>query len=169
MVNLIVGRNAIGKTVALRKLMRNNMFSTEYVTNIDWLINPLRDSIINDVRKKEAFEYALGCEYEEHHTIFTERKISTGDVVIASECEIMLDVLSKQVDNAYLDEPEFGLNRNEVGILINYIARIKSLYKDLYIVTHNENFLGVSDKVYTVNNAGILIPVDEGKEYEAFN
>ena len=169
MLRLVVGQNAIGKSVYLNDQLLLNSSNVNINTNLadaDFLCS--RD--YDDERVEHLEEVLDLCDiYLGESRI----KITNCEVDVSITFEEIITIICKQGDYLYLDEPEYGLKDWEITRLFNLIIRVADSFKEVIIVTHNELFLGVPDKeVCTVewqNSSYVLKPVEEDKIYDTID
>lgn len=140
MITLIVGQNAIGKSVYLKRKVQKvvqyneniifNMLDTTYLTNREY----------NSVRIK-ALEEVLGASINtsNNDVIF----IETDEIKIRKPFNEILTLICKEGTELYLDEPEYKLNSREIGYLVAFLYRILDTFQYIEIVTHSELFLSI--------------------------
>lgn len=169
MIKVVTGENASGKTLFLKSVMDGVYFSRDYITNIEWESNPYKDIIPYDERKEDLLSELLETDEDK---IFNKTGVDLSNEHLSTEGKIMIDLLSRKVDAVYLDEPELNLGNRELTLVINYIARIESLHKCVYIVTHECGFMALIEsegQLFTMNEEGNLLPVKGSEVCNAFN
>lgn len=141
MITLIIGQNAIGKSVYLKDKLKKEISSDDILCNfIDG--SYLRTKRYNSNRIEELKELL------DTDNIITNKDklgIETDVLSISTEFENILTLICKEGDRLYIDEPEFGLSYKEIGRLIAFIAIIEDTFKDIEVITHSEMFLGLNN------------------------
>lgn len=143
MITLIIGQNAIGKTVYIKNKVKNtvedneniifNFFDTSYLNNRGYdknRIEALEDVLDTDKIDIDNPEYL---------------SIKTDEIRIGKSFNNILTIICKEGNELYLDEPEYGLNNHEIGYLVKFLYRILDTFNNIEIVTHSELFLGILD------------------------
>lgn len=162
MIKIITGDNASGKTRFLINLMNGVLYSHKYITNIGLDNNPFLCSIPYDLRKQEILLNVLESDKD---FIFYEDGLNLCGERLSPAARGLIDLLSREIDDIYLDEPEFNLNQRDLGVIIEYIIRIDEFHKSIYIVTHECGFAAVLDNkdsgVYVVGKDGELVRIKD--------
>ena len=143
MITLIVGQNAIGKTVYLQNKIKDmsrnnnvisNLIESNYLNSVPYnreRIDDLKD--ILDTENIAENDDMLG--------------ISTDEVRISKAFALILTLICKDLEYLYLDEPEFGLSYREIGFLIWFLCRVENSFKEIEIVTHSEMLLSQLENI----------------------
>lgn len=163
MITLIVGQNAIGKSIYLKNKAKRESLNSEVLCNfIDG--SYLRNVKYNKDRLEELKDLL-------DTDIIIENKdrlgIETDVMSIGNDFENILTIICKDYDKLYMDEPEFGLSYREIGRLIAFLTRIEDTFKEIVMVTHSEMFLGIPNKIVktvkydTVLNEFIAVEIKE--------
>ena len=168
MINLIVGKNALGKTVYLNKLkdeydldiIITNLITFRYIKNEDYnleRLEVLQDLLIAD------------------EIMQTKPKLTivNPDFEFTQEFLDLMTLLCKNRKIVLLDEPDKGLTSHERYLLISFLAQTEHTYEDVYIVTHYEGMLAVPNKkiftVDTFNKTLNLRQLSKGEAYEVID
>lgn len=140
MITLIVGQNAIGKSVYLKRKVQKvvqyneniifNMLDTTYLNNRTY--NSTRIEAL-----KEVLDASINT--ENNDTIL----IETDEIRIRKPFNDILTLICKEGTELYLDEPEYKLNSREIGYLVAFLYRILDTFHCIEIVTHSELFLSI--------------------------
>lgn len=137
MITLIVGQNAIGKTVYLQNKIKDmsknnnvisNLTESNYLNSVPYnreRIDDLKD--ILDTENIVENDDMLG--------------ISSDEVKISKAFASIITLICKDLEYMYLDEPEFKLSYREIGFLIWFLCRVENSFKEIEIVTHSEMLL----------------------------
>lgn len=147
MLTLIIGQNAIGKSVYIKEEAKRamqedenvlcNFISSDYLKNIRY--NQERIEILGDLL--DANEIKQSAEM-----LFIDR-----DMPITKKFTEIVTLICKNGDRLFLDEPEYKLHDREIGMLVAFIYRVADTFKQIEIVTHSELFLGIlSAEIKTV-------------------
>lgn len=137
MITLIIGQNAIGKTVYLQNKIKDmsrnnnvisNLTESNYLNSVSY--NRERIDNLKDILDTENIienDDMLG--------------ISTDEVRISKAFASILTLICKDLEYLYLDEPEFGLSYREIGFLVWFLCCVEDSFKEIEIVTHSEMLL----------------------------
>lgn len=155
MLNIIIGENAVGKTVMLRKM-------ASQINRLD---------IASNLSKYQNF-IGMTLKYNMGTIDFISKEL--GDpVVLENEEQLFIEgygrdfldimtVLSRNVANFYLDEPEYGLREYEVNMMAHVLVKLAYELPSIWITTQTELLLDINSSAvsyYTVerNNLGEFV------------
>lgn len=142
MITLIVGQNAIGKSVYLKDRAKAaslnddiifNMVDSSYLDNISY--NTERIEHLKDILQTE--------DITENDDILV---IKTDEVKLNTEFIKLLTLICKNCKKMYLDEPEYCLTYHQIGFLVWFLSRVEVTFDEIVIVTHSEVLLGLESK-----------------------
>lgn len=166
MLALILGQNSIGKSYALEKIKENSNDVISYNT-MD--IQDIYSREYNDERIEILSDnkYIDSIDYEK-------TKLSIKSIYdISNNLERILYIICKQSDVLLLDEAELELTKTETSILVHILYDLIDTFKNIYIVTHDNAFLFLTEhpstEVYTVKttaNEMQLLKISEEETYE---
>lgn len=170
MITLIIGQNAIGKSVyinnkAKEALKRNeniicNVWDTTYLDNRQYntqRIEALMDLFDTEdiVQKKQFLE------------------LKTDEIEVGKSLSEILTIICKEGDELYLDEPEYGLSTAEINYLVSFIYKVSNTFDNIEIVTHSEIFFGILEaekKTVELNSNNEYVLTDlRGSAYETID
>lgn len=155
MIHVIVGENATGKTLYLRRL----------VNKVESSVNNLTDNVLGSKRKfvrerlDKLAEYLLAdIDYNG-----TDVRINNSYVEFSEEFRAEALKLCRAGDYLILDEPESLLEEYVGNMLYQFILMVQDTFKGCYVATHAINLIGEDGCVcYRVgNNLELLEITDE--------
>lgn len=130
MLNVIYGKNASGKTKVLFD-MYNNCSRRDSLTN---MVKSAKFSSMNYVPERIALINEL--------IDFTEVKVNSLGALTADELSPdmlkILELIAKDSNNVFLDEPDFGMSLGESGLLVSILENFSDIINNFWVVTHNE-------------------------------
>lgn len=130
MLNVIYGKNASGKTKVLFD-MYTNCSRRDSLTN---MVKSAKFSSMSYVPERVALINEL--------IDFTEVKVNSLGALTADELSSdmlqILELIAKDSNNVFLDEPDFGLSRGESGILANILENFSDIISNFWVVTHSK-------------------------------
>lgn len=155
---LLVGNNASGKTKFLYDMAMKNPDSC--VTNLPGVTNkPLR---INK-------ESALSLQYKlwEGDILPGDSSITISEAAFSEEFFRLLSLIFAEAEYLLLDEPDAKLaSVREGNIIFDALCRTSRNRDCIYVATHDESYLGISDaKAYIVKDGNLVYVGDEWYEY----
>lgn len=130
MLNVIYGENASGKTKALEDLVFA-CDSSQIATNVV----PIVIQIPYDMERVHFIEKCFG--YLEFNTTNINRLIEV-ESELSDELLNILTILCRDVNNIFIDEPEFGIYGSELYILYNIFSLLSEKVENIWIVTHED-------------------------------
>lgn len=142
MVTLIIGQNAIGKSVYLKNKAKSesltseiiyNMTDTSYLDNIAY--NKERIEQLKDILDTEEIIENKDCLI-----------IQTDEVCMSRDFMKLLTLICKDCSKLYIDDIEYGLEYHQIGFLIWFLSRVEDTFDEIMIVTHSEMLLGIENK-----------------------
>ena len=149
MLNYIIGSNSLGKTVYLRKLYKG--YSDKLVvTN---LLHADYAKVSYDNKMIQCLEETYGCD------------VQVGTVVLVTNLgysqnramQIIESLMLKDAEVFILDEPEFGVDNEDIGVLFSILEEMRNLGKEVWVVTHNVDLILMDGiKVYTLRNDSLV-------------
>lgn len=149
MVNYLIGSNSLGKTMYLRKLCqdyRDKLIITN-LSNTDYA------RVVYDDRMIQCLEETYGCDVE----IGTVVLVSGLGYVQNKAMQVMESLMLKDAEVFILDEPEFGVDNEDIGILFCLIEEMRNLDKEVWLVTHNVDLvLTEGVKIYTLRDDALI-------------
>ena len=167
MLNIVIGRNASGKTFYLERLIKKYG-----ITNVNTnLAN--RDDTYDIPYNKQRIEILKNVmDADEIHEQRSVLSIS-GDLIddISPEFLELVSLICRDKDILLLDEPFKLIRDNEYGWLLDFLAQVQLTYSKIVIVTHNELALGLPDicimtiKMEDTDSNISQIPVTEDMAY----
>lgn len=142
MLNIIVGENASGKTIMLKKMasqiarldIASNLskyqshlgMTLDYNRNvIDFISNELGDPVIS-TNKDQLFVEDGG-----YGTNFLD----------------IITMLSRDVSNFYLDDLEYGLREHELNMMAHVLVKLAHVLPNIWIITHSELLLDINSNM----------------------
>lgn len=137
MITLIIGQNAIGKTVYLQNKVKEMSRNNNVISNLTES-NYLNSVPYNRERIEELKDILDTENIVENDDMLG---ISTDEVRISKAFASILTLICKDLEYMYLDEPEFGLSYREIGFLIWFLCHVEDSFKEIEIVTHSEMLL----------------------------
>lgn len=152
MVTLIIGDNAIGKSVYLKNKADITLKSGKSVVYNGWDNTYLKKKKYNENRIDAL------CDILDIENIIENDQylaMESSFIKVTDNLAKILTLICKDADYLYLDEPEYGLSNREVGILVAFLCKIMNTFINIEIVTHSELFFGISDadiKTIKLNN-----------------
>lgn len=168
MINLIIGKNALGKTVYLNKLKDKNDLD-KIITNLI-TFRYIKNEKYNQERLDILQELLLADEIIPTNPKLT---IVKPDFEISQEFIDIMTLLCKDRNLVLIDEPNKGLTPHERFRLISFLAQTAHTFDSVYIVTHYEGMLAIPNiNIYTVdkyNNELNLIQLNRGEAYEVID
>lgn len=169
MLTLIIGQNSIGKSYTLEKIKEN---STDVVSYNTMDIQDIYSREYNTERLEilRNNKYIDSIEYEN-------TKLSIKSIYeISNNFEKLLYIICKKSDILLLDEAELELTKTETSILVYILYDLIDTFKNIYIVTHDNTFLWLTEhpeaEVYTVktiDNEMQLLKINEEEAYETID
>lgn len=169
MLTLILGQNSIGKSYTLEKIKEN---STDIVSYNTMDIQDIYSREYNTERLEilSNNKYIDSIDYEES-------KLSIKSIYnISNNFERLLYIICKKSDILLLDEVELELTKTETSILVHIIYDLIDTFKNVYIVTHDNTFLFLTEhpniEIYTVKktaNDMHLLKISEEEVYETID
>ena len=169
MLTLILGQNSIGKSYTLEKIKEN---STDIVSYNTMDIQDIYSREYNTERLEilSNNKYIDSIDYEES-------KLSIKSIYsISNNFEKLLYIICKKSDILLLDEVELELTKTETSILVHIIYDLIDTFKNVYIVTHDNTFLFLTEhpniEIYTVKktaNDMHLLKISEEEVYETID
>ena len=170
MITLIIGQNAIGKSVYINKSAKQALKYSENITCNTWDATYLYNRAYNEQRieiLKEMFD--IENIVEKPHSL----ELNPEGIILGKSMSEILTLICKDGTELYLDEPEYGLSTPEINYLVSFIWKISDTFKNIEIVTHSEIFLGILDaqkKTIELNSCNEYILVDlKGSAYETID
>lgn len=173
MIRLIIGNNASGKTLYLKRCIKDDLDKHNKVEFITNFIDNMSDSTeYNQDRINilgEVFCYSDGID-----TSNDTLGIINNNVRVSKYFLEIITLLCKDYKRMYIDEPEQGLSIYEINLLCNFLQFADKTYENLTIVTHSEMLIQLPYyELYTVKmneSSDIdLIPVMEDKKFEVID
>lgn len=151
MLEAIIGKNASGKSVVLKKQLKDLVDSGKTVAT-----NLIESELLEDT--------GISCsslELLNHIVELDTFKILGNNIVYEDQGEShskdfleLVNIICKDVDVIVIDEPETGLTEREAyfsGILMNQVSKTK----DIIITTHKDDFYWFDSCItYIVNREG---------------
>lgn len=151
MINYIIGSNSLGKSMYLRKMCQ--AFSNKMlVTN---LVYTDYAKIPYDIKMVECIEDTYGCDVQLGSVVL----VNNLGYVQNKAMQVIESLMMKDASVFILDEPEFGVDNEDIGILFRLLEEMRNLKKEVWVSTHNIDLIlteGVN--VYTLCD-GILTEV----------
>lgn len=137
MITLIIGQNAIGKTVYLHDKIKYVSKTQNVITNL--IDSSYLNSVGYNSTRIERLKDILDTDnIAENSDILG---ITTDEVNVSKAFVSILTLICKNLDYLYLDEPEFGLSYREIGFLIWFLCSVEDSFKEIEIITHSEMIL----------------------------
>jgi hypothetical protein len=167
MVNIIVGDNAIGKTLVLyeKERISNTISNMAVLSNSEYLVY--------DIERAKKISHLLGC-----GDVVYGNKVSFETTNVYGIKELMSDSMkhllrlcSTKGDKLVLDEPDVGLSDRETATLAFMLgSELFALeFKDIWISTHNSFLLNIDEcNYYTITDKG-LTSISRKEAYEYTN
>lgn len=142
MITLVVGQNAIGKSVYLRNKAKSAAADNEIIYNM--VDSSYLDDIAYNAERVDHLKEILRTDSisESDDTLM----IKTEEVKLNTEFIKLLTLICKDCKNLYLDEPEYCLTYHQIGFLVWFLSRVEYTFDEIVIVTHSETLLGLMDK-----------------------
>lgn len=130
MLNVIYGKNASGKTTVLRNMYEScdkadvltNLESNKNLCDTEYL--PERVEYLNDL-----IDYA-------EVNVGDDRSLISEE--LSRELLSILELITKNSNNVFLDEPEYRLRRGESGLLAGIIEEFGKIIENFWVVTNSE-------------------------------
>ena len=170
MINLIIGQNAIGKSTYLKKLYREIGFA-RCTTNLYGDLLPEDNTPFNEHRLSVVRDICDCDDVRAEGTSYV--NIINSDPTFTRQFRDLVSIICRDKEYLLLDEPDLGITYYEEGKLLKLIAYTCKSFKDIYIITHNENFFALPDyeakTVVTKGNLSDLVTVQEGTEFEVID
>lgn len=159
MIHVIVGENATGKTLYLRRL----------VNKVESSVNNLTDNVLGSKRKfvrerlDKLAEYLLAdIDYNG-----TDVRINNSYVEFSEEFRAEALKLCRVGDYLILDEPESMLEEYVGNMLYQFILMVQDTFKGCYVATHTINLIGEDGCVcYRVGDNLELLEITDEEAWE---
>lgn len=154
MLLLIIGQNAIGKSVYIKNEANKALENNKDVLFNGWDRKYLNNKKYNEARLEALHEILDADEIIDNVECLA---IKTSTIPISQNLVKILTLICKEGNCLYLDEPEYGLNNREIGVLVAFIYKIINTFETIEIVTHSELFFGITEakvKTVKVNSEG---------------
>ena len=169
MIILIIGQNAIGKSVYIRTKAKEALqYNAQIITNF-WDKTYLKNRDYNEERVDLLRELFDADKIEKKR----DRLQITSDFPISNYFNDILTAICKEGEELYLDEPEYGLYSYEIGYLVTFISRVSDTFKYIEIVTHSELFLAILEAerntVVLNDNKEYVLTCLRGSDYETID
>lgn len=169
MLTLILGQNSIGKSYTLERIKENSTDIISYNT-MDIQDIYSREYSTERLEILSNNKYIDSIEYENI-------KLSIKSIYeISNNFEKLLYIICKQSDILLLDEAELELTKTETSILVHILYDLIDTFKNVYIVTHDNTFLFLTEhpntEVYTVKteaNEMQLLKINKEEAYETID
>lgn len=142
MLHVIVGKNAVGKTVMLRKAASK--------------VNRL--NIASNLSKYQS-PIGMTLEYNTDTINFISEELG-NPIISQNEAQLFIEgnsygkdfldimtILSRNVTNFYLDEPEYGLQEHEINMMTHILVKLAYMLPNIWITTHTDLLLDIHSKV----------------------
>jgi hypothetical protein len=165
MINIIVGDNAIGKTLILydKEKMPNTISNMSVLSNTEYLVY--------DIERAKKISHLLGC-----GDVVYGNKVSFETTCVYGIKELMSDSMkqllrlcSTKGDKLVLDEPDVGLTDKETATLAFMLGSelFAKEFKEIWITTHNSFLLNIEEcNFYTITDKNLTsISREEAYEY----
>jgi hypothetical protein len=164
MVNVLVGDNAIGKTLVLKnKLACENTvsnFANDNITRFTTL----------DMEKVAWMSELLGTEYKiinNNDIAFGRMNAGGASREIPCEFRKLLILFCKSGTQLLLDEPDIHLDDDNVCDLAFLVGCCNdSIFREIWIVTHNIKMLNIEGCKYLTLNNDVLVEISKDEAYE---
>jgi hypothetical protein len=165
MINIIVGDNAIGKTLILyeKEKISNTISNMSVLANTEYLVY--------DIERAKKISKLLGC-----GEVVYGNKVSFETTSIYGIKELMSDSMkqllrlcSTKGDKLVLDEPDVGLTDKETATLAFMLGSdlFAKEFNDIWITTHNSFMLNIDEcNFFTIIDMNLTsISREEAYEY----
>ena len=164
MIKLIIGQNAIGKSVYIKNAANEALKKEDSVLSNIWNSKYLKNRAYNDERIEVLYDILDAEEVIENTECLA---VKGGQIMVGQNFANILTLICKCGDYLYLDEPEYGLNNHEIGYLVAFLYKILDTFKLIEIVTHSELFFGIQEaemRTVTLNSRKQYILSELGED-----
>jgi predicted ATPase len=154
MNKVLVGKNASGKTMYIRNLLKELMDAEQYsfCTNIDGYISSI-DEVDNDFVK----EINLRIDDFDIKIDESGKGICLNDYSLSDTLANLIKTVVHKVDYVILDEPEVGISEHELMILADILSYCSA---EVIMTTHSDILANqYSDELYSEIN-GELVSIE---------
>lgn len=156
MVRLIIGQNAIGKSVYIKNKAKKELEKCDKILCNIWDSKYLINITYNEDRIEALYDILDAEEITENRECLL---IKSNICEFSQSMLKIVSLICKEGSKLYLDEPEYGLTNREIGYLVAFIYNIMDTFDEVEIVTHSELFFGIQEaEVVTVS-------LDKNKKY----